>query len=151
VFLVFPSRVLAYDKDFLKERLTLVSEFFGDLQQADDGFRMVYDTDSKGRVLGETLYNDKDEVVWALKNTWVGDRISSILKIEGGEERLIEYDYDASGNRIAERDILNGVLERQVLINGAKETEELYLNGVVVIRAFWEDGRKISEERVRHR
>jgi len=153
VRLVFPGRVLdaAYDKEFLKEKLTLVSEFFGGLQQADDGFRMVYDTDSKGRVLGETLYNDKDEVVWALKNTWIGDRISSILKIEGGEKRLIEYEYDASGNRIVERDILNGVLERQVLINGSKETEELYLNGVVVIRAFWEDGRKISEERVRHR
>ncbi|MDR2576395.1 MAG: hypothetical protein LBC52_08155 [Treponema sp.] len=153
VLLVFPGRVLdaAYDKDFLKERLTLVSEFFGGLQQADDGFRMVYDTDAKGRVLSETLYNDKDEVVWTLKNTWVGDRISSIFKIEGEEQRSIEYDYDASGNRIAERDILNGVLERQVLINGAKETEELYLNGVVVIRAFWEDGRKISEERVRRR
>jgi len=153
VRLVFPGRVLdaAYDKDFLKEKLTLVSEFFGELQQVDDGFRIVYDTDSKGRVLGETLYNDKDEVVWSLKNTWVGDRISSILKIEGGEKRSIEYEYDASGNRIVERDILNGVLERQVLINGSKETEELYLNGVVVIRAFWEDGRKISEERVRHR
>jgi len=153
VRLVFPGRVLdaAYDKDFLKEKLTLVSEFFGGLQQADDGFRMVYDTDSKGRVLGETLYNDKDEVVWTLKNTWVGDRISSILKIEGEEKRLIEYEYDVSGNRIAERDILNGNLERQVLINGSKETEELYLNGVMVIRAFWEDGRKISEERVRRR
>jgi len=141
----------AYEKDFMKEKLVLASEFFGDLQQVDDGFRMVYDTDSKGRVLGETLYNDKNEVVWTLKNTWVGDRISSILKIEGEERRLTEYDYDASGNRKAQRDIHNGVLERQVFINGAKETEELYMNGIVVIRAFWEDGRKISEERVRHR
>jgi len=153
VLLVFPGRVLdaAYEKDFMKEKLVLASEFFGDLQQVDDGFRMVYDTDSKGRVLGETLYNDKNEVVWTLKNTWVGDRISSILKIEGEERRLTEYDYDASGNRKAQRDIHNGVLERQVFINGAKETEELYMNGIVVIRAFWEDGRKISEERVRHR
>jgi hypothetical protein len=38
-----------------------------------------------------------------------------------------------------------------VLINGSKETEELYMDGVMVIRAFWEEGRKISEERVRRR
>jgi YD repeat-containing protein len=112
---------------------------------------MVYDTDSKGRVLGETLYNSRNEVVWTLKNTWVGDRITAILKTEGEDKRLIEFDYDASGNRIAERDIRNGVLERQILVNGKKETEELYMNGVMVLRAFLEDGRKISEERVRHR
>ena len=152
VRLVFPGRVLdaAYEKDFLKEKLHLSSDFLG-INMVDDGFRMVYDTDSKGRVLGETLYNSRNEVVWTLKNTWVGDRITAILKTEGGEKSLIEFDYDASGNRIAERDIRNGVLERQILINGKKETEELYMNGVMVLRAFWEDGRKISEERVRHR
>jgi len=152
VRLVFPGRVIdaAYEKDFIKERMTLTSEFLG-INQVDDGFRMVYDTDSKGRVLNETLYNGKDEVVWTLKNTWSGDRIIAILKIEGGDESRIEYDYDASGNRIAERDIRNGILERQVLIEGDKETEELYLNGVMVLKAFWEDGRKISEERVRRR
>jgi YD repeat-containing protein len=150
VRLLFPGRVLAYDKDFLKEKLTLVSDFFGS-HLVDADYRIVYDTDSKGRVLGETLYNSNNEVVWTMKNTWVGDRITAILKIEGEDRKLTEYDYDASGNRIAERDIRNGILERQVLINGAKETEELYLNGVVVLRAFWEDGRKISEERVRRR
>jgi len=150
VRLVFPGRVLAYEKDFLKEKLTLVSDFFGS-HLVDADYRIVYDTDSKGRVLGETLYNGNNEVVWTMKNTWVGDRITAILKIEGEERKLTEYDYDASGKRIAERDIRNGILERQVLINGAKETEELYLDGVVVLRAFWEDGRKISEERVRRR
>jgi YD repeat-containing protein len=150
VRLLFPGRVLAYEKDFLKEKMTITSDFLG-IDQVDDGFRMVYDTDSKGRVLGETMYNGKDEVVWTLKNTWAGDRIIAILKTEGGNESLIEYDYDDSGNRIAERDIRNGSLERQILIDGNKETEELYLNGIVVLRAFWEDGRKISEERVRRR
>ena len=151
VRLVFPSRVMAYDKDFLKNKLTFTSDFFGEIQQASADFRIVYDTDSKGRVLGETLYNARNEVVWTLKNTWDGDRISSILKIEGGDKKLIEYEYDSSGNRIAERDIRNGILERQVIINGNKETEELYMDGTVALRAFWEDGRKISEERVRHR
>jgi len=150
VRLVFPSRVLdvAKEKDFLKEKLTFSSDFLGGYQ-VDAGFRMVYDTDSRGRVVREIMYNGRNEVVWTLKNTWSGDRIIAILKIEGADERLIEYDYDSSGNRIAERDIRNGILERQVFINGNKETEELYLNGVVALRAFWEDGRKISEERVR--
>jgi len=152
VRIVFPGRVLdaAYEKDFIKEKLTIVSDFIGS-HLVDDGYRMVYDTDSRGRVLGETLYDGDNEVVWRIKNTWIGDRIASILKIEGEEEKLTEYDYDSSGNRIAQRDMRNGVLERQVLIDGAKETEELYMNGVMVLKALWEDGRKISEERVRRR
>jgi len=152
VRLLFPARALeaAYEKDFLKEKLTFSSDFLGGYP-VDAGFRIVYDTDSKGRVLSETLYNSKNEVVWTLENTWAGDRIAAILKIEGDDKRLIEYDYDSSGSRIAERDFRNGVLERQVFIDGNKETEELYLNGVVVLRAFWEDGRKISEERIRRR
>jgi len=152
VRLLFPARALdaAYDKDFMKDKLTFSSDFLGGYP-ADAGFRIVYETDSKGRVLSEILYNSKNEIVWTLENTWAGDRISSILKIEGGDERLIEYDYDGSGSRIAERDIRNGILERRVLIDGVKETEELYLDGAVVLRAFWEDGRKISEERIRRR
>jgi len=152
VRLVFPGRVLdaASDKDFIKEKLIITTDFL-DIQQASAGERMVFDTDSKGRVLGETMYNNKNEVVWTVKNTWVGDRIVVIIKIEGGEERRIEYDYDGSGKRIAERDFRNGILERKVLISGDKETEELYMNGAVVLRAFWEDGRKISEERIRRR
>jgi len=152
VRLIFPARALdaAKEKDFLKGKLTFSSDFLGGYQ-ADNGFRIVYDTDSKGRVVSETMYNNRNEVVWTVKNTWVGDRIKAILKTEGADERLIEYDYDGSGNRIAERDIRNGILERKVLINGNKETEELYLDGVVALRAFWEDGRKISEERIRRR
>jgi YD repeat-containing protein len=152
VSLVFPGRVLdvAREKDFMKEKLIITSDFL-DIQQVAAGDRMVFDTDSKGRALGETLYNSKNEVVWTVKNTWVGDRVTAILKIEGDERRLTEYDYDSSGKRIAQRDFRNGVLERQVFINGNKETEELYLNGDVALRAFWEDGRKISEERIRRR
>jgi YD repeat-containing protein len=152
VRLVFPGRVLeaAYEKDFIKEKLTLTSDFLGG-NFVDDGYRMVYDTDSRGRVLGQTLFNSKDEVVWKIKNTWVGDRIAAIVKTEGDDERRTEYDYNSAGDRVAQRDIMNGALERQVLINGSKETEELYLNGIIVLRAFWEDGRKISEERIRRR
>jgi len=59
-----------------------------------------------------------------------------------------EYDYNAAGEIIAQRDYNNGILERQVLIQGRREVEELYINGVIVLRAIWENGVKISEERI---
>jgi len=51
---------------------------------------------------------------------------------------------------ISEKNLKNGVLERVVLIDGETEIEELYMNNAVVLRAVWEDGRKISETRVRN-
>ena len=47
------------------------------------------------------------------------------------------------------REINNDMLERIVRTEGIMETEELYLDGIIVLRALWEDGVKISEERVR--
>lgn len=150
--LVFPGRVLdaAYDLDFISEKLSHSSDFFGD-HSAGAGYSMIYDTDSRGRILSQTMLDENGEAVWAIQNTWLGDRIVSIMKTEGDEVLVTEYDYDSAGARVAQRDIRDGVLERQVLINGDRETEELFLNGAVVLRAYWEDGRKISEERVRRR
>jgi hypothetical protein len=34
-------------------------------------------------------------------------------------------------------------------VEGTREIEELYMDGVVVLQAVWEDGRKISETRMR--
>jgi hypothetical protein len=65
------------------------------------------------------------------------------------EERLIEYEYNGEGDRIFERNFRNSVLERTVRKAGDREVEELYMNGAVVLRTVWEDGRKISDERVR--
>ena len=152
VLLLFPGRVLdiARDKDFIKEKVSLLPDFF-DSYSADKNYRIVYDTDERGRIITQTMFDNKNKEVWVIRNTWIGDRIVSILKIENGDERLTEYEYDSAGERTAQRDMRNGVLERQVLTNGNKETEELFMNGVVILRAFWEDGRKISEERVRRR
>jgi len=97
------------------------------------------------------MVNDKDEEVWAIRNTWLGDRIIAILKTEDENEKLTEYEYDDAGKRIVQRDIQNGTLERQVFFEGENETEELYLNGILVLKAYWENGRKIHEERVRRR
>jgi YD repeat-containing protein len=152
VRLTFPSRVLeaAKDQNFLTERLYLSSEFFG-ASSAGEGFRMVFETDGKGRILTQSLLNSEDEELWVIINTWSGDRIISTKKTEDEDEKLTEYEYDGEGNRLVQRDIHNGEMERVVYTDGARETEELYMNGVMVMKAYWENGRKISEERVRRR
>jgi hypothetical protein len=150
--LVFPGRVLdaAADKSFMKDKLALRSDFLENIS-VEEGYRMTYDTDSRGRILTQTLFDSKNEAVWVIKNTWSGNRIVAMRKTEGENEKLIEYEYDRNGNRVVQRDKQNGVLERQVFTKGENETEELYLNGVVVLRAYWEKGRKVKEEQVRQR
>ena len=150
--LVFPVRVLdaASDKGFMRDKLALRSDFLENVS-VEEGYRMTYDTDGRGRILTQTLLNGKNETVWVIKNTWSGNRIVAMRKTEGDNEKLIEYEYDKNGNQVVQRDIQNGVLERQVFSKGENETEELYLNGIVVLRAYWEKGRKIKEEQVRQR
>jgi hypothetical protein len=152
VRLVFPGRVLeaAADRNFLSDKLPLTSDFLGTVF-VGEGFRMLYDTDSKGRIMTQTMIDSSDETVWSLVNIWSGDRIMAVDKTEGEDKKRTEYEYDEAGNRIVMRDIHNGVLERVVYTEGENETEELYLNGVIVLKAYWEDGKKISEERVRRR
>ena len=146
----FASRILdaALDMNFIGEKPQLASEFLGSYN-AEENFKLLSDVDSRGRVITQKMLDDEDEIIWIIENTWVGDRISATKRTEGDEIKLIEYEYDTDGNRIVMREINNGVLERLVLSEGNKETEELYLDGLVVLRAFWEDGRKISEERTR--
>jgi hypothetical protein len=150
VYLTFPGRVLdaASDSNFLSDKLSPSSDFLG-VSQAGDGFRMEHETDSRGRILSQAMYDNNNRLMWVVKNTWSGDRIIAVLKTEGEVEKLTEYEYDSERKKTIQRDIYNGILERLVQIDGSKETEELYMNGVVVLRAFWEDGRKISEEQVR--
>jgi len=150
--LTFPGRVLdaALDENFISDKLTVSSDFLG-TATAQEGYRMIYTTDSRGRILTQTMYNEKDEEVWMIYNTWSGDRIVTMKKIEGEDEKMTEYEYNKDGDRIVQRDINNGVLERLVQTDGENETEELYLDGILVLKAYWVDGRKVSEERVRRR
>jgi len=111
-------------------------------------FRMENITDDRGRILTQTKYNSKGETVSVIKNTWMGDNITSVTTTEGSNVKKTEYEYNASGGRTAQRDYNNGVLERQILTQGNREVEELYLNGSVALRAVWENGVKISEERI---
>jgi hypothetical protein len=150
ISLAFPNRVLdlAAQEDFSGEKITVNSEFFGEFD-VRPGYRMVFTTDERGRVLTQTLLDDTDTEVWVIQNTWSGNRVSSALKTEGDDEWLVEYEYNDRGDRIIERNLHNGVLERMVYAEDGRDIEELYMNGAVVLRAEWEDGRKISETRMR--
>ena len=153
VRLSFPGNILnaARQDSFINEKLNPYPEFFGDLGvMININARMVFSTDERGRIISQTLYDEQDEVIWEIVNTWLGERIISISKTMGDIEFLAEYEYDSGGNRISERNIRNGILERLVRTEGNTDIEELYLNNVIVMQAVWEDGRKISETRVRN-
>ncbi|MCL2318709.1 MAG: hypothetical protein FWC45_01385 [Treponema sp.] len=133
--------------EIITNDIAFSSEFLSDIQ-CPEGITIAYALDSKGRTTSE-VWKDKDGNLYGeLQNTWSGDRLLSVLWKTPAEERLIEYEYDSSGNRIVERDYNQGILERTVTRREDKEVEELYLNGKVVLRAYWEKGLKISEERV---
>ncbi|MDR2111105.1 MAG: hypothetical protein LBP32_07340, partial [Spirochaetaceae bacterium] len=100
--------------------------------------------------LREVRRDEEGNILGEMTNTWDGDRLSSVRWVSGEDERVSEYEYDGEGDRIIERNYHQGVLERVVRREGDREVEELYMNGTVILRAFWgKDGRKISEERVR--
>jgi YD repeat-containing protein len=116
--------------------------------QSSEGVIISYSFDTRGRIQGEVWRGDDGEVLGELVNTWTGDRLHTVSWVTDGDERFIEFEYDDDGNRIAERNFRNGVLERSVITQNGMEVEELYIDGRLVLRAFWEDGVKISEERI---
>jgi hypothetical protein len=150
VRLPFPHMVLAAAKEteFVRPILPISSEFFQDIIM-EEGYRVIYTTDSRGRILYETRQNDEGEILGELRNTWTGNRLTRVHWVSGEDDRLTEYEYDDNGDRTLERNINKGVLERTVRIVGDREVEELYMDNQVVLRANWENGRKISEERIR--
>jgi len=110
--------------------------------------RIVYDTDSQGRVITETRYNINDEVIAEIANEWSGDRIGVIRWSAGQDQGRIVFRYSGK-DRVGEEDYRNGELERTVNMKGNEEIEEIYMNGKPILRAIWQNGRKISEERLR--
>jgi hypothetical protein len=154
ILLTFPNRVLDIAKDngdFMDEKLAWNSEFLGDLDVKPE-HRMEYTTDARGRILVQSLLDSQDAVVWTIQNKWSGSRLVSTLKTEGKDTLLIEYEYNSRGDRVIERNLRNGTLERLVRAEtGGRDVEELYVDGEVILRAIWEDGRKISETRIRRR
>jgi hypothetical protein len=144
--------VESIDKSFVNPSAAYASTFLADLFSGGS-HNETYTTDSRNRILTETRRNEKGELIGEFTNTWDGDRVTRVSWKAAGDaadsERVIEYVYNAAGDRIAERDFNNGVLERDVVTQGAVEVETLYMDGQPVLRATWRDGKKISEERIR--
>jgi hypothetical protein len=128
------------------KKINSYPEFFGEVYIEKDN-KIVYVTDERSRILSQTLYDDDNNVIWIIQNTWQNDRIIKTVKTENSTEYLAEFEYNSGGDRIIERNFKNGSLERLVRTEGKTEVEELYLNNIIVLRAVWEDGRKISETR----
>jgi len=151
VIIAFPKRIMdSIKKDvFISEKINLYPDFFED-DFINAGFKMIFDTDDRGRILGQTLYNDEEKVIWTIKNTWKDNRIVKTVKTLDDKVLTAEFAYNSGGEKILEKDYKNGVLERVVTTEGNTEIEELYMNNAVVLRAVWEDGRKISEIRVKN-
>jgi antitoxin component YwqK of YwqJK toxin-antitoxin module len=148
----FPRNIkdAAKPQNLMSEKANSYPEFFGNTTIYKNE-RIVYTTDERSRILSQTLYDEKNNVVWVIRNTWLNGRIVSTLKTESGTESLAEYEYDSDGNRVLEKNYKNGVLERVVRTEGNTDIEDLYFNNVAVLRAIWKDGRKISETRINKR
>jgi len=113
-----------------------------------EGATISYNLDSRGRVQGEIWRDCDGRITGELTNNWSGDRLQSVLWKSDDDNRLIEFEYDREGNLTVERTFRHGVLERVVIYEDEKETEEIYMNGRLILKAHWENGVKVLEERV---
>jgi len=147
----FPRRIMDSLKTgvAINEKINLYPDFFGNIL-VNAGYRMDFNIDDKGRILGQTLYDEENNLVWTIQSVWKDNRIVSTTKTEGETVLSAEYAYNKAGEMLSEKNFKNGVLERVVFADGDKEIEELYMNNAVVLRAVWEDGRKISETRIKN-
>ena len=139
-------RLSAGDK-FFTQGVAYTSKFLQDIT-IPEAAKVNYTFDSRGRILTEVWKDADDKYLGEFRNTWSADRLESVLWKSNDEERLVEYEYDSSGNRIAERNFRQGVLERSVTSRDGKDVEEIYMDGKLILRAYWVNGLKISEERV---
>jgi hypothetical protein len=145
----FRNRVPAGEKDFIKPFNPIyVLDAIRNLNIVR-GFKILYNTDERGRVLSEIREDEEGNVIGVFTNTWSGDRLVSAVWKSEADERLFEFEYNDEGDWIGERDYNHEVLERTIRKEKGREVEELYMNGMVILRAIWEDGKKISEERIR--
>jgi hypothetical protein len=141
----FSRPALGAPKGLVDPGIAYGSEFFADIFSRT-GDRVAYTADDQGRIIRELRQDAQGNPRGEFKNTWEGDRLVSVHWIDGEDDRLTEYRYDAAGERIFEQNHRRGTLERTVHREGDHDVEELYMNGRVILRALWRDGRKVSEE-----
>jgi YD repeat-containing protein len=102
-----------------------------------------------GRIVRETRYGPDKAVREETRTEWAGDRVGTVRVVSGALELRTEYGYDAEGRRVSEKNYRNGKLERSVRIDGSAEVEELYRNGAVALRSYYEGGALVREERLK--
>jgi hypothetical protein len=113
-----------------------------------EGLTISHNLDNRGRVLSEITKNEEGKTISELRNTWSDNRLMAAEWKSGEDERRFEFEYDKDGEPLVERNFRKGVLERVVTTEGDNEIEEIYMNGILILRAYWENGLKVSEERV---
>ncbi|GMO26803.1 MAG: hypothetical protein Ta2F_02380 [Termitinemataceae bacterium] len=113
--------------------------------------KIIYKTDNKRRVLSETREDENGEVIGEVLYNWKGDILSSVEWHSKDDDRIVEYIYNNKKERISEKDYKNNVLERTVVLEDGKEIETLFKENKAILRAVWEEGRKISEKRLSDR
>jgi hypothetical protein len=133
----FVSPVSSYSNVFLEDVLL------------NAGTNTVYTLDDKGRILTEARRDVDGNVLGTLTNLWDENRVRSVVWESEGDNRRVDYTFDAGGDRVNEKNYRNGTLEREVIVNGNEEVETLYLQGEAVLQAIWVDGRKIEEKSLR--
>jgi len=109
--------------------------------------------DEKGRILLETRSDKSGKTLERTSTTWADaegfrDRVASVTRIAEGIERRTEYAYDKKGNRVAEREYRNGILQRSILKEGRLELEELFRGGKKVLSSSYENGVKKKDVRI---
>jgi hypothetical protein len=145
---LFPRhvQVASFDREEGTLPVFYTPDFLLVAMNVQEGARITYTLDGRGRLLYEVWRDEEGRVLAELINTWEGDRLVSILWRTDYDERLVEYEHDYEGNRIAERNYRNGVLERTVSTLGDQDIEEIFIAGQIALRAVWEAGLLISEE-----
>ena len=110
--------------------------------------KVNYEMDSQGKIISETHYDEDDKVLAVITNEWTKDRIAVIRWSAPPDEGRIVFGYSGK-DRISQENYKNGKLERKITARGNEEIEEIFINNILILRAVWKDGRKISEERIR--
>ena len=151
VYFPRPGPVAAFEREIGETGTVAVfytPEFILHAINVEYGARVTYTLDSRGRLISEVWRDEDGRVVGEFRNTWLGDRLISVLWRTDDDERLVEYEYNDAGDRVEERNFRHGALERRVTSRNGRDIEDLYMSGRLILRAIWEDGLKISEERI---
>ena len=138
---------VSFGDDLVSQGSAYTAGFFMGVS-SPEGSMISYNLDSRGRILGEVWKDENGKILGELKNTWSGDRLQSVSWKSEDEDRLIEYEYDSKGNTRVERNFNFGELERIMTYEDGRDIEEIYMGGRLILRAYWENGRKVKEERV---